>query len=77
MFIRAAGDYLAPVFVFPRENYTYIMLSNDPQGALRLANISGWMNAECAIKALENLLLHMNPDHQLYDVSFGNNDLII
>lgn len=60
-FINAAGGFLPPVFVFPRVNYKDIMLSNGPPGALGLAHISGWMNEECFLKALEHFVAHVRP----------------
>lgn len=60
-FINAAGGFLPPVFVFPRVNYKDHMLMNGPPGALGLANISGWMNEDCFVKALEHFVLHVKP----------------
>lgn len=60
-FINAAGGFLPPVFIFPRVHYKDVMLSNGPAGALGLANLSGWMNEECFLKALEHFVLHVRP----------------
>lgn len=60
-FINASGGFLPPVFIFPRVHYKDVMLSNGPPGALGLANLSGWMNEECFLKALEHFVLHVRP----------------
>ena len=40
------------------------MLANGPPGALGLANISGWMNEECFIKALKHFVFHVKPSKE-------------
>lgn len=60
-FVNAAGGVLPPIFVFPRVNYKDIMLANGPPGALGLANISGWMNEDCFLKALQHFVVHVKP----------------
>lgn len=63
-FVNAAGGFLPPIIVFPRVNYKDIMLANGPPGGLGLANISGWMNEECFIKALEHFVVHVKPSKE-------------
>lgn len=60
-FVNAAGGNIPPVFIFPRVHYKNHMLQNGPNGALGLANQSGWMIEDCFLKSLEHFVEQVKP----------------
>lgn len=60
-FVNAAGGNIPPVFIFPRVHYKNHMLQNGPNGALGLANQSGWMTEDCFLKSLEHFVKQVKP----------------
>lgn len=60
-FANAEGGVIPPVFIFPRVHYKTHMLQNGPNGALGLANPSGWITEECFLEALKHFVNNVKP----------------
>lgn len=83
--VRASGQALPPILVFPRKNYKELMLSGAPPGSLGLATPTGWMNAELFVQVMRHFAKHTsasleNPALLIFDnheshLSINNNNI--
>ncbi|KAK3782367.1 hypothetical protein RRG08_027915 [Elysia crispata] len=58
--IRASGNSIPLMMIFPRVNYRDHFIRGAPSGTVGFANPSGWMNKELFIKFLEHLIKQTN-----------------
>uniref|UniRef100_A0A8D8YUN3 DDE-1 domain-containing protein n=1 Tax=Cacopsylla melanoneura TaxID=428564 RepID=A0A8D8YUN3_9HEMI len=70
--IRADGNVLPPVMVFPCVNYNPCMIKGAPANTLGLAHSSGWMNSELFVETLAHFIKYScstpeNPSLLIYD----------
>lgn len=70
--IRADGNYLPPVLIFPRMNFRDHMLFDAPSNSMGLANPSGWMINQLFVKTIKHFIHFSystkdNPSLLIYD----------
>ncbi|KAI5696449.1 hypothetical protein M8J76_000298 [Diaphorina citri] len=70
--IRADGNSLPPVMIFPCVNYKIYMIRGAPANTLGLANATGWMNSELFVETLRHFIKYSystpdNPSLLIYD----------
>jgi len=70
--IRADGNFLPPVLIFPRVNFRDHMLIGAPPNSLGLANPSGWMINQLFVKTIQHFIQFSystkdNPSLLIYD----------
>lgn len=70
--VRADGNYLPPVLIFPRANFREHMMFGAPPNSLGLANPSGWMTSELFVKTIQHFIKYSysskdNPSLLIYD----------
>lgn len=70
--VSATGNFLPPVFVFPRVNFKAHMLKGAPPGSVGLAHQSGWMVTEIFPEVMRHFIAHTssskeNPTLLIFD----------
>lgn len=70
--IRADGNYLPPVLIFPRVNFRGHMMVGAPHNSLGLATPSGWMNTQLFVQTMQHFIKFSystkdNPSLLIYD----------
>ena len=65
--VSAAGQFLPPIFVYPRKNFRDSFLFGAPEGSLGLTSPSGWMTGENFILVLQHMIKYVRPTktHQI------------
>ncbi|XP_065658600.1 uncharacterized protein LOC136083119 [Hydra vulgaris] len=65
--VSAAGVAIPPAIVFPRKIFRNSLMRGAPEGSIRLANQSGWLNAEIFIVVLKHFIKFARPtaDHKV------------
>ena len=59
--INAVGNYVPPMFLFPRKNYRDTFLRGAPPGSTGIANGSGWTKEEDFLHYLKHFHDHAKP----------------
>lgn len=59
--ISAAGSYIPPFFLFPRQRMNPLFMRGCSPGAAGFANGSGWMDSEHFLKYLDHFINHAKP----------------
>ncbi|XP_030757703.1 jerky protein homolog-like [Sitophilus oryzae] len=59
--ISAAGSYVSPFFLFPRQRMNPFFMKGCSPGADGYANGSGWMDSDHFIKYLDHFINHVKP----------------
>ncbi|XP_018351929.1 PREDICTED: uncharacterized protein LOC108754243 isoform X2 [Trachymyrmex septentrionalis] len=70
--IRADGNYLPPILIFPRVNFRDHMMIGAPYNSLGLATPSGWMNTQLFVQTMQHFIKFSystkdNPSLLIYD----------
>lgn len=60
--ISAAGSYIPPFFLFPRQRMNPLFMKGCSPGAVGFANGSGWMDSDHFVKYLDHFINHVKPD---------------
>lgn len=59
--ISAAGSYIPPFFLFPRQRMNPLFMKGCSPGAVGYANGSGWMDSDHFVKYLDHFIHHVKP----------------
>lgn len=59
--ISAAGSYVPPFFLFPRQRMNPLFMKGCSPGAVGYANGSGWMDSDHFVKYLDHFINHVKP----------------
>jgi hypothetical protein len=59
--VSAGGNYVPPMFIYPRKKMTDRLLVGAPVGAVGYAQEKGWMDSTLFIKWLEHFIKHVKP----------------
>ena len=59
--INAVGNFVPPMFVFPRKYFKDHFIRDGPPGCAGTANTSGWMIAENFLEFLQHFVNHVHP----------------
>lgn len=56
--ISATGNFIPPVYIFPRAKYNPSFINGAPEGSLGLVSKSGWINSKLFIEVLKHIQRH-------------------
>ncbi|GBM09331.1 hypothetical protein AVEN_135059-1 [Araneus ventricosus] len=59
--VNAAGNFLPPMFVFPRKKENPLLMDDAPPGSFAVYHESGWINKETFLVWFKKFLEHSNP----------------
>lgn len=59
--VKATGNSIPPLFVFPRMNFKPFMLNGASPGSIISANPSGWSNEAIFVQFLQHFVKHVRP----------------
>lgn len=62
--VSAAGNYLPPMFVFPRQRENPRLMDDTPPGSFAAYNKTGWINKESFILWFKKFVQIANPSHE-------------
>lgn len=64
-FVSSSGNFVPPVFIFPRVWFKDFMLENCPPGSLGLCNKSGWMTTDNFELAFKHFVEKVKPSREM------------
>ena len=59
--MSAAGQFVPPQLIFPRKNFTDLLLTNAPIGTLGTCSENGWTNSDLFLVWLKHFVVHVKP----------------
>lgn len=59
--INASGNFIPPMFIFPRVNYKNVFVRGGPTGCIGAANKSGWMQGEEFLTFMKHFANYVRP----------------
>lgn len=62
--MSAGGDFIPPLFVFPRKNHNPNLMKNAPVGAISECHISGWIQLPIFTKWFRHFMNYTKPDKE-------------
>ncbi|CAM1325721.1 Uncharacterised protein r2_g3461 [Pycnogonum litorale] len=62
--MNAAGNFIPPLFIFPRVRMKDELMDNAPPGAIAVPHKSGWMQTEIFTQWFRHFLKHSNPSEE-------------
>ncbi|XP_029347179.1 uncharacterized protein LOC115034416 [Acyrthosiphon pisum] len=59
--VNATGNFIPPMFIFPRVNYKDFFIRGGPAGCIGASNKSGWMQGEKFLTFMKHFANHVRP----------------
>lgn len=59
--MSASGDYVPPLFIYPRKRMTPLLTRGGPPGAIYRCSLNGWTNEDLFLEWLDHFSQHVKP----------------